>query len=157
MKNFVCVWTQRIWTEPLCVVTTTQWRGLHTSSLVLNLFLNWMFKMDTSPSSLMQHHSYWPLSTRRLGDSAPREWPSDIPRCLHTKKKKMNMIREKCPDTLGLIDDVIIYGKMKVKHDRNLHNLLKITQIERNCFNSDKCAVDKNRYIFSGQFTMRME
>ena len=50
---------------------------------------------------------------------------------------------EKCPGTLGLIDNVIVFGEMKREHDQNLHNLMKVAQTEGLCFNSDKCAIDQ--------------
>ena len=44
--------------------------------------------------------------------------------------QRMDMILEKCPDTIVLIDDVIVYGKTKEEHDRNLHILMRIAQTE---------------------------
>ena len=70
--------------------------------------------------------------------------------------QRMGMILEKCPGTIGLIDDVIGYGKTK-KHDRNLHNLMRIVQTEGLCFNSEKCAIDKKKQIhFLVLSTIRM-
>ena len=66
--------------------------------------------------------------------------------------QKMDMILEKCSGTLGLIDNVIVYGKTKEDHDQNLHNLMKVSQTEGLCFNSDKCAVDQKQIDFSVQF-----
>ena len=63
--------------------------------------------------------------------------------------QRMDMILEKCPGTIGLIDDVIVYGKTK-EHDRNLHNLMRITQTEGLCFNSEKCMIDKKTNTFLG-------
>ena len=34
--------------------------------------------------------------------------------------QKMDMIPEKCPGTLGIIDYLIVYMKMKEEHDQNL-------------------------------------
>ena len=62
--------------------------------------------------------------------------------------QKMDMILEKCPGTLELIDDVIVYWKTKEEHDQNLHNLLKVAQTERLCFNRNKCAVDQKQIHF---------
>ena len=49
------------------------------------------------------------------------------------------MILRKCPGTFGIIDDVIVYGKTKEEHDRNLHNLMKVEGFR---FNSEKCAIN---------------
>ena len=64
--------------------------------------------------------------------------------------QRMDMILEKSPVKIGLIDDVIVYGKTKEEHDRDLHNLMRIVQTEGLCFNSEKCAIDKKKtkYIF---------
>ena len=62
--------------------------------------------------------------------------------------QRMDMILEKCPGTIGLIDDVIVYGKTKEEHDRNLHNHMRIAQTEGLCFNSEKCAIDKKTNTF---------
>ena len=56
---------------------------------------------------------------------------------------KMVMILGKFPDTLELMDDIIVYSKTKEDHDQNPHNLMKIAQIEGLRFNGDKCTVDE--------------
>ena len=62
--------------------------------------------------------------------------------------QRMDMILEKCPSAIGLIDDVIVYGKTKEERDSNLHNLMEIARTEGLCFNSEKCVIDKkNKYI----------
>lgn len=60
-----------------------------------------------------------------------------------------HVILEECPGTLGLIDDVIVYGKTK-EHDRNLHNLMKIAQVEGLWFNSEKFTIDQKQIHFLG-------
>ena len=40
-------------------------------------------------------------------------------------RQKMDMILQKCPGTIGLIDNIIVYGKIKTEHDQNLHILMK--------------------------------
>lgn len=30
----------------------------------------------------------------------------------------MDMILEKCPGTIGLVDDTIVFGKTKIEHDK---------------------------------------
>ena len=41
--------------------------------------------------------------------------------------QRMDMILEKCPGTIGLIDDV--YGKTKEEHDSNITDLQKVLGI----------------------------
>ena len=60
---------------------------------------------------------------------------------------RMDMILEKCPGIIGLIDDVIFYGKTKEEHDSNLHNLMRIARTEGLCFNSEKCVTDQKRNL----------
>ena len=62
----------------------------------------------------------------------------------------MEIILEKCTGTSGLIDDVIVYGKTKEEHDRNLHYLMRIAQTEGLCFNCEKYAIDKKQMHFFG-------
>ena len=37
---------------------------------------------------------------------------------------------ERCPGTMGIADDVAVFGKYEKEHDANLHNLMKIAQKE---------------------------
>ena len=64
--------------------------------------------------------------------------------------QRLDMILEKCPGTIGLIDDVIVYGKMKEEHDSNLHNLMRIVWTKGLCFNSEKCMIDQKQIHFFG-------
>ena len=62
--------------------------------------------------------------------------------------QRMDMILEKGPGTIGLIDDIIVYGKTKEERDHNMHNLMRIAQTEGLCFNSKKCAKDQKQIHF---------
>ena len=64
--------------------------------------------------------------------------------------QKRDMILEKCSGTIGLIDDVIVYGKTKEGHDSNVHNLMRIARTEGLCFNSEKCVTEQKRIHFWG-------
>ena len=66
------------------------------------------------------------------------------------------MILEKCPGTIGLIDDVIVHGKTKEEYDSNLYNLMRIAQTEGLCFNSEKCVIHKKQIHFLVLSTIRM-
>ena len=72
-------------------------------------------------------------------------------------QQKVDLILEKCPGTLGLLDDVIVYGKTKEDHERNLQNLLKIVQIEGLMFNSDKYTVGQKQKHFLGPYMTKTE
>ena len=67
------------------------------------------------------------------------------------------MIIEKCPDTLGLMDDVIVYGKIKEEYDRNLHSLMKISQVKGLRFNCEKCTVAQNPIHFLEPYMTKTE
>ena len=54
-------------------------------------------------------------------------------------QQKMEMIIEKFTGALSLIGDVIIYGKTREEHDKNLRKLIETA---RTAFNSDKCAIN---------------
>ena len=54
----------------------------------------------------------------------------------------MDMILEQYPETILLIDDVMVYGQTKEEQDQNLHKLVRVLRHEGLCFNSAKCAVD---------------
>ena len=58
--------------------------------------------------------------------------------------QRMDMMLDKCPGTIGLIDD----GKTKEEQDSNLHNLMRIAQTEGLCFNSEKCVIDQKQIHF---------
>ena len=64
--------------------------------------------------------------------------------------QRMDMILEKCPGTIGLIDDVIVYGKTKEEHNSNLHNLMRIARTEGLYFNCEKCVIDQKQIYFFG-------
>ena len=56
-------------------------------------------------------------------------------------QEKMDMILEQCPGTLGIADDVAVFGKDDADHDRNLHNLMCVAHKYGLIFNIDKCEI----------------
>ena len=62
----------------------------------------------------------------------------------------MDHILERCPGTMGIGDDVAVFGKDKKEHDANLHNLMKIAQQEGLVFNPYKCGIKKQNMRFFG-------
>ena len=65
-------------------------------------------------------------------------------------QQKMDMIIEKCPGALALIDDVIIHGKTKEEHDHNLQKLKETARTAGLTFNSSKCAINQKQVRFFG-------
>ena len=60
-------------------------------------------------------------------------------------QQRMDQIQEKCPGTLGIADDIAVYGKAKTEHDKHLHNLMKVARDNGLVFNSEKCAMGQER------------
>ena len=58
----------------------------------------------------------------------------------------MDMIIENCPGTLGIADDIAVFGKTEEEHDSNLHHLMKRAQAGGLIFNKEKCKI-KQKYI----------
>ena len=56
-------------------------------------------------------------------------------------QQRLDLILEKCPGTLGIADDIAVYGKTKTEHDKHLHNLMKVARDNGLVFNSEKCAI----------------
>ena len=65
-------------------------------------------------------------------------------------QERMDHILERCPGTMGIADDVAVFGKDEKEHDANLHNLMKIAQQEGLVFNPDKCDIKKQKMRFFG-------
>ena len=65
-------------------------------------------------------------------------------------QERMDHILERCPGTMGIADDVAMFGKDEKEHDANLHNLTKIAQQEGLVFNPDKCDIKKQKMRFFG-------
>ena len=62
----------------------------------------------------------------------------------------MSLILERCPGTIGIADDVVVFGKNEKEHDRNLINLMKVAEEEGLVFNSSKCAIKQEKIVFFG-------
>ena len=63
---------------------------------------------------------------------------------------RMDMILEQCPGTIGIADDVAVFGKDAVEHDRNLLNLMEVAKKEGLVFNSEKCDIKVSQIKFFG-------
>ena len=106
----------------------------------------WSIPLDKESQLLMTFHSpFWRSCFRRMAFGLVMS--QDV------FMQRMNMILEKCPGTNGLIDDVLVYGKMKEEHDNNLHNLMRIEGL---CFNSEKCMMDQKQIHFLVLSMIRM-
>ena len=62
----------------------------------------------------------------------------------------MDRILEQCPGTIGIHDDVIIYGYTREDHDANLLNFLNVCQTEGLCLSSKKLELHSDIVSFFG-------
>ena len=65
-------------------------------------------------------------------------------------KHRMDQFLERCPGTIGIADDIIVFGKTEEEHDKNLHHLMQEAASYGLMFNSDKCAIKTDQIIFFG-------
>ena len=65
-------------------------------------------------------------------------------------QQKMDQILEQCPGTIGIADDVAVFGRTEEEHDQNLHNLMQVAAKSGHVFNSKKCIIKAPRIHFSG-------
>ena len=56
------------------------------------------------------------------------------------------MIIENCPGTLGIANDIAVFGKTEEEHDSNIHHIMKRAQAGGLIFNKEKCKI-KQKYI----------
>jgi len=63
-------------------------------------------------------------------------------------QQKMDQILENCPGTIGITDDVVVFGKTEEEHDKNLHNLFKIAMQQGLTFISAKCMIKQEVKFF---------
>ena len=65
-------------------------------------------------------------------------------------QKHMDDILSQCPGTLGITDDVVVYGKDEAEHDRNLRHLMDVARKMGLVFNEDKCYIKRKQVKFFG-------
>ena len=63
-------------------------------------------------------------------------------------QRHMDMILERCPGTIGIADDIVVFGKDEKEQDRNLMNLMNVAEKEGLIFNSSKCAIKQEKIVF---------
>ena len=63
---------------------------------------------------------------------------------------KMDQFLENCPGTIGIADDVTVFGWTEEEHDLILHNLIKVASQYGLVFNSEKCHIKESQVKFFG-------
>jgi hypothetical protein len=72
-------------------------------------------------------------------------------------QQRMDGILDKVGDgCLGIADDVIVYGRNDIEHDKHLLKLMTIAQEEGLVFNSEKCMIRTNSIPFFGVIVDKM-
>ena len=62
----------------------------------------------------------------------------------------MDQILEQCPGTIGIADDVAVFGKNEAEHDKHFHNLLRVATWSGLVSNSTKCGIKLPSIHFIG-------
>ena len=65
-------------------------------------------------------------------------------------QRHMDGILSECPGTLGITDDIAVYGKDDEEHDRNLRNLMEVARKKGLVFNEEKCHIKCDHIKFFG-------
>ena len=65
-------------------------------------------------------------------------------------QQKMDQILEKCSGTIGISDDVVVFGKDEKEHDNNLLSLMEAAKENGLVFNSTKCNIKTKSIKFFG-------
>lgn len=65
-------------------------------------------------------------------------------------QQRMDQILEQCPGTIGIADDVAVFGQTEADHDANLRNLMHVAAQNGLTFNSSKCSIKNKKIHFFG-------
>ena len=90
-------------------------------------------------------HVYWSFRRYRF-----KRLPFGIRVAQDIFQEKMNRILEHCPGTIGIADDIDIYGKTEAAHDKALHNLMAVGRMYGLVFNAVQCDVQTPQVKFFG-------
>ena len=65
-------------------------------------------------------------------------------------QERMDRILEYCPGTIGIADDVGVFGNTEQEHDDNLRHLMETAGKHGLVFNEEKCAIKTSSLTFFG-------
>jgi hypothetical protein len=65
-------------------------------------------------------------------------------------QEKIDHILENCPGTIGMADDIAVFGKTEEEHDQNLITLLNEAKKNGLVFNSGKCTIKQSQIEYFG-------
>nr|XP_054752483.1 uncharacterized protein LOC129258054 [Lytechinus pictus] len=103
----------------------------------------WSIKLDHSSSLLITFNS-------SFGRYRFLQMPFSLAMAQDVFQQRMDEILEGCPGTIGIADDIVVFGKSEEEHDRNLNHLMSQATKYGLQFNSDKCSIKVNQVAFFG-------
>ena len=103
----------------------------------------WSVKLDDESSLLTTFNS-------PFGRYCYKRMPFGLVMSQDVFQQRMDQILENCPGTLGIADDIAVYGKTKDEHDKHLRNVMKVAAKFGLMFNSEKCHINVNQIKFFG-------
>ena len=123
--------------------------------------ITYKFSQSTVFSKLDARHGYWSIKLDEPS-SFLTTFNSPFGRYRFTRlpfglcvsqdifQQKMDQILELCPGTVGISDDIGVFGKTEQEHDKNLLNLMKVAGEKGLVFNFEKCEIKKPSIKFFG-------
>lgn len=122
------------------------------------------FKLANSTvfSKMDAKHGYWSVvldndSSKLTTFNSPfgrfcfRRLPFGLCLSQDVFQTKMNQILELCPGTIGISDDICVFGKTTQEHDQNLKRHMEVARKKGLVFNSEKCEIKTPTIKFFGQ------
>ena len=136
MVNYVYALTQKILTKTLCALTTKfpQLQKLHGSTVDSKLDAKncyWSITLDKESQLLTTFNT--PFARYCF-----IRMPFGLVMSQDMFQQRMDIILEQCPGTIGIADDLVVYGHNESEHDANLHCLMQVAVKEGLVFNSKK-------------------
>ena len=103
----------------------------------------WSIKLDSDSSMLTTFNS-------PFGRYCYLRMPFGLAMSQDVFQQRMDEILEGCPGTVGIADDIIVFGKSEAEHEKNLRHLMSKTSQHGLQFNSDKCSINIAQIAFFG-------
>ncbi len=103
----------------------------------------WSVKLDEESSLLTTFNS-------PFGRYCYKRMPFGLVMSQDVFQHKMDQILESCPGTLGIADDIAVFGRTEQEHDKNVTTLMEVAAQYGLTFNSEKCAVKTKHIKFFG-------
>ena len=69
-------------------------------------------------------------------------------------QQRIDIILEQCSGTIGIADDVVVYGRDKSVHDAHLNRLMQVASQEGLLFNGKKCEINVDSVKFLSQYVI---